>query len=364
MTQRGSGGQLRSWDIISLLTPRPLWRVVRGIVRAAVDEEFAGSPLAVCWFVTFACNARCSFCCKAREVREGRTAYPPLDMDGARRLMERIRRSVDILYLSGGEPLAHPLTPAILKEARRMGFASVGMSTNGIALHQHPDVFEHLDAISVSIHSPSVHGQAASLGVPDAVAEQVFTNLDMLQHHARRDRLKVLVNCVLHEGNLDTVTDMVQFTRDRGFLLEVVPANDHGSVPDSLRNDPRYEAAISMLLELRRTRQVSHLAGSTAYYRRLRTLTPFRCFPYGVPNILPDGRLCTPCDVSGQHALNVLDHESLKAAVRASRPLLGAYPCHAGQCFKAGIVERSRLFGLLVQSKPGRQPPNPAEPQA
>jgi tetrahydromethanopterin S-methyltransferase subunit B len=67
---------------------------------------------------------------------------------------------------------------------------------------------------------------------------------------------------------------------------------------------------------------------------------------------MPDGRLCTPCDVSGQHAVNVLDHRSLKTAVKASRPHLGAYPCREGHCFKAGILERSRLFGLLSPDAP------------
>jgi hypothetical protein len=32
---------------------------------------------------------------------------------------------------------------------------------------------------------------------------------------------------------------------------------------------------------------------------------------------------------------------------------LGDYPCVDGHCFKAGIVERSRLFGLLVSGQEG-----------
>jgi hypothetical protein len=93
------------------------------------------------------------------------------------------------------------------------------------------------------------------------------------------------------------------------------------------------------------------LAGSTAYYERIRDFVPFRCFPYGVPNIMPDGSLCTPCDVSGQTAVNVLDYDALKEALLASVPHLGAYPCREGKCFKAGIVERSRLFGLLLSGE-------------
>jgi hypothetical protein len=66
---------------------------------------------------------------------------------------------------------------------------------------------------------------------------------------------------------------------------------------------------------------------------------------------MPDGRLCTPCDVSEQYGVSVLDHPTLKAAVKASLGSLGDYPCEAGHCFKAGIIERSRLFGLLLAGR-------------
>ncbi len=37
-----------------------------------------------------------------------------------------------------------------------------------------------------------------------------------------------------------------------------------------------------------------------------------------------------------------------RSFVKASEPFLGRYPCSRGLCFKAGIVERSRLYGLLL----------------
>jgi hypothetical protein len=65
----------------------------------------------------------------------------------------------------------------------------------------------------------------------------------------------------------------------------------------------------------------------------------------------PADRASTPCDVSEQYAVNVLDFRDLKSAVLASLPLLGEYPCQRGCCFKAGIVERSQLFGALCQRR-------------
>lgn len=345
-------GRLRSWDILRLLTPRTLWRMTRGIARATIDRKYAGSPLAVCWFVTFSCNAKCAFCCKAAEVRAGREAHPPLPPQGAKELLGRIRRGVNILYLSGGEPLVHPHLPEILAEARRLRFAQVGMSTNAIVLDRRADLLDLLDVVGVSIHAPDASGHAAGLGVEESIARRALDNLDLLADWRSRTGRRVIINCVMHPGNLDQIEAMLDFTAARGFLLELVPANTKRGVDPALASDPAYHALIDRLLEMRSDGSAPHLAGSTAYYRRLRSLKPFRCFPYGVPNIMPDGRLCTPCDVSGQHAVNVLDHRSLKTAVKASRPHLGAYPCREGHCFKAGILERSRLFGLLSPDAP------------
>ena len=350
MTDQASehADRLRTRDIISLMSPRPLWRLVRGIVRAPFDEAFAGSPIAVCWFTNFSCNAKCPFCCKAAEIRAGKDRFAPLDLERSKELLAKIRATVDLLYLSGGEPLMHPPLVEIIREARRLDFASVGMSTNLIALDRRPEVLDELNAISVSIHSPDVTIHAQNLGVPVRVAEKVFENLDLIRRHPRRGEIKVLVNCVINKANLGSVLDMVAFTRDQGFLLELVPANEHDRAPRDLAGNEEYEALIDRLMAMRKSGEAPHLAGSTEYYRRIRSFEPFRCFPYGVPNIMPDGRLCTPCDVSEQYATSILDHEDLKTAVRASRPFLGRYPCKNGHCFKAGIVERSRLFGLLL----------------
>jgi MoaA/NifB/PqqE/SkfB family radical SAM enzyme len=265
--------------------------------------------------------------------------------------MAKIREKVGLLYLSGGEPTIHPHIIDILKEAKSLSFDSVGISSNLIALNKNIEILEFIDAIGVSIHSPDAEVHAKNLGVPLKLAEKVFDNLRILQKYSRRNNIKVLINCVINPCNMHTVLDLVQFTAGNGFLLELVPANDCGRIPKELSDNPRYKALVDRLLELRKSGQANHLAGSTYYYKSIRSLKPFRCFPYGVPNIMPDGRLCTPCDVSAQYAVNVLDYKHIKDAVRASLPFLGSYPCKQGQCFKAGIIERSRLFGLWAAGR-------------
>lgn len=339
--------KLRSFDILNALSARTGWRLMRGTVRALFERDFAGSPLAVCWFTNFSCNARCAFCCKAREIREGKERFPTLSIEKAFVLLEKIRPKVNLLYLSGGEPTLHPHIEDILAEANRLEFASIGISSNLILLNEKPRILDHVDVIGCSIHAPSPAEHARNLGLPTKMGERVFDNLAMLQKIAAERGIRVLLNCVINPDNIHTVENMVDFAGERGFLLEVVPANDHGRIPKKLHKNPDYIALIDRLLSMRKNGSAPHLAGSSHYYKTIRDFTPFRCFPYGVANIMPDGSLCTPCDVSEQYAVNVLNHENIKRAVKASRPYLGKYPCKQGKCFKAGIIERSRLFGLL-----------------
>lgn len=351
MIQERESSRLRSRDILGLLSGRSAWRLIRGISWAAIDKDFAGRPLAVCWFTNFSCNAKCHFCCKAAEIRRGRERFPVLPLDQAYLLMSKIRTSVDMLYLSGGEPTIHPHIIEILAEAQRLEFSSVGISSNLICLDQKLEMLDYIDAIGVSIHSTDPARHAQNLCVSFELAQRVFANLNLLRQHSRKSKLRVLVNCVINPKNLDDVPEMIAFTEQYGFLLELVPANDCGRTPADLYENPRYLALIDRVLELRRTGKAGHLAGSTHYYEQIRDFNPFRCFPYGVANITPDGRLCTPCDVAEQYAVNVLEHEHLKAAVKASYPHLGDFPCQEGRCFKAGIIERSRLFGMLAHGK-------------
>ncbi len=240
--------RLRSIDIITLLSGRLVWRLMRGMARGAFDADYAGDPLAVCWFTNFSCNAQCHFCCKAAEIRAGKEMFPVLPLDKTQLLLEKIRRKVSLLYLSGGEPSIHPNIVDILQQAESLDFQSVGMSSNLIALDEKPEILDYIDAIGISIHSPSVKLHARNLGVAEKVAERVFANLELLKAKSKDKNIKVLVNCVITAENLSTVFDMVEFTSQHGFLLELVPANNKGHLPKELYDNAEYVSLINKLL--------------------------------------------------------------------------------------------------------------------
>lgn len=342
--------RLRSAEILRSMSPRSLLRLLSGALRAPWDQEFAGHPVAACWFTNFTCNARCPFCCKSDEINAGSARFPVLGLPEAKRLLKKIRRSVGMLYISGGEPLLHPAMPEIVQEAKALGFGLVGMSTNLIIADKRPDALVGVDVLAVSLHAATPERHARQLGVSAELGGRVFANLEALAQRrgAAENNMAIVVNCVVTPDNVKEVMPLLDYTGERGFLLEVVPVNADGAVAKGLPALREYRQLIDNLLASRRSGRAPHLGGSGRYYRTIRDLRPFRCFPYGVPNIMPDGRLCTPCDVAAQYSVNVLDHEDLDAALKASFPLPAGYPCREGRCFKAGIVERSLLYGFLT----------------
>ena len=134
----------------SLAYVKPAW----------VPREFAGNEAAACPDGCGFCSrheqhlcmpiveitSRCDLSCPICLVDAGE----PWDMTRAElvRILDSLvaaERQIDVLNLSGGEPLMHPELIALVDEAlRRPEIVRVSISTNGLALLAHPELLEQL----------------------------------------------------------------------------------------------------------------------------------------------------------------------------------------------------------------------------
>lgn len=73
--------------------------------------------------LTHACDNHCVFCAQA-----GLAPLPPLELE---RALQALRADTDELTFCGGEPTLLPALPDAVRAARRLGFARVGLQTNG-----------------------------------------------------------------------------------------------------------------------------------------------------------------------------------------------------------------------------------------
>src|SRR6478609_11779154 len=83
-------------------------------------------PVLCNYYVTYRCNAKCSFC----DIWEKPSPYITLE-NAARNLDDLRRLGVSVIDFTGGEPLLHRQLPELLQMARDRGFITT-VTTNAL----------------------------------------------------------------------------------------------------------------------------------------------------------------------------------------------------------------------------------------
>jgi MoaA/NifB/PqqE/SkfB family radical SAM enzyme len=118
--------------------------------------EFKRQAANVFFHVLTRCNLRCRHC-YINPAQHGRKRLP----------IERIERWLAVfagrspganLVLLGGEPTLHPDLPRAVRCARRLGFASITIDTNGYLFH---DILDRVTPAEVDVFSFSLDGASA-----------------------------------------------------------------------------------------------------------------------------------------------------------------------------------------------------------
>jgi len=215
--------------------------------------DFPGRVAAVAFLP--GCNFRCPYCQNAALVAPGSApaAGAPgedefLSLGEVEAFLERRRRLISGLVISGGEPLLHEESSGLAALAREAGLA-VKLDTNGYF----PERLGSLDADYVALDfktSPSAYARVAP-GLPDA-GERVLASLDALRSSGRE--FEVRITCapgVLGPGELREMLPWLEGA-DRVFLQRFRPGGCLDSAWDGLRSYT--EAELGGMLELLRGR--------------------------------------------------------------------------------------------------------------
>lgn len=189
------------------------------------------------WNVTNRCNEDCPMCEVIRRPAD------ELSLPEAQRVLGQFRsagfRSVGI---TGGEPFFRADALELLELVDRSGMVYT-LATNGVLvtdeIARRVARLENLLQVAVSIDSLDPHRFEKLRGRP--VLAQAIEGLDRLV--AARPRGTVKVNFVMSRENHDEVDALVEFVRDRGLYLTVIPvvAGQNGMI--HRRNDPLFKAA-------------------------------------------------------------------------------------------------------------------------
>ncbi len=291
----------------------------RNQLRHAVLGSDRLHPLYAIYELTWACNLDCTYCDDgaghsyphiAREVR-------PLPLADAARMLERVRREVPAIYVTGGEPTVHPRFLELLAVIHRLGFAPVIVNTNGsrlaALLRRDPELFRKIDVLVFSLDAldPAVLDRLS--GRPGR-GPQILAAFELARAHAARAGTTLAVNCVITRDSVEDARAVARRCRALGIPFMPVPANRGKGLLAPLAGDPGFRSLADEL----RTAGAPASIGPPAVNAILMGLERFECHPAVRIHITPDGRVPWPCQSDARFALPILEFPSLRALLEAS----------------------------------------------
>lgn len=167
------------------------------------------------------CNNQCVFCIERdanRKVTQGATRD-----DEA---LSHMRATHTDVVFTGGEPTLNPLLPQLIERARRLGFSTIGLITNGRLLADAARCEKLLEAglneVTVSLHGPSaeIHDSITQRRGAFAQARCGLANLGQLRE---RFGFRFLVNCTVIKANQHLMRELRAFVD--AFGVELVNFN-------------------------------------------------------------------------------------------------------------------------------------------
>ncbi len=287
-------------------------------------------PYSAIFYATHKCNLDCSYCSQ----KNPEVFSEELDTAKTVRVLQAIRRGVDTILFTGGEPLIRPDIEELVRVARREAkFRGVLLVTNGVLLAQRRSLLDHLTGLIVSLDAitPDSNGYLTKA----SVVNRVLDNLQMVREVWPPG--VVTISCVLEEWNIGEAERILDFCAQGGFVFSAQSAQS-GLYPNySLLHSPRYRAFVDKLIRLRTERRAP-INGSPRLLRTLLEFQEFHCYPTMFPRVYPNGDVFYPCEPLRKIAGNLLEDGDFDRIFERGRRLYGDIPACRSICYLFGNV--------------------------
>lgn len=133
-------------------------------------------PVLCNYYVTYRCNAKCSFC----DIWEKPSPY--ITLENAEQNFKDLKTlGVKVIDFTGGEPLLHRQLPELLKLAKKMGFITT-VTTNALLYpKQAMKLSGFIDMLHFSLDSPNAeeHNQSRGVKLFDKFEESIAVALNL-----------------------------------------------------------------------------------------------------------------------------------------------------------------------------------------
>jgi len=301
------------------------------------------------FYLTTSCGFRCPYCPTGPFMMEGQVATGAV-LPGAEvlRLLGILRRHVDMLVLTGGEPLGHPDFEMILAGLAGLRFRTVILATNGFLVDRWLDALvTKTDELVVSLDTLDNERGDRLAGCARGTAARVRENIERLARHPGR-RCDIAISGVVTPDNIEDLAQVYRYTQRLGLNFAAAPQliGVHAH-PKLLESQPYRRFYDFLIAEKRRGGRVY---GSPRYLQHLRDLASFRCYPFTYLVVSPLGDVFYPCLEGGRVVGNLRDEPDLHVLRKRGYAQHGPEPKCCNQCHSACMVGISLILQHPVEA--------------
>ncbi len=306
------------------------------MVRALWQLRVRRRPFVLSHTVNARCNLRCSFCPHWRK-RNSEMAFD----DIIKMLDEASHFGIAFYNAWATEPLLRDDIPEVLRHARSIGMTT-SLVTNGVLLRDRIDDLESLDYITISVDGVESLKEIRGIALDDILDGII---------EARRRGIRVLMNCVINEKNLEDLESLVKLAEDMDVWISFEPLHEFdetkGSILDLRISDlDSYRSSVQRLIDLKS--RGSPIINSITYLKMIQQRrAEFRCHATDlILHVSSDGSIYTcrlheePLGHVSQGIANIWS-ASRDARRRVARDCKG--------CMFFGYVENSLLYDMVPE---------------
>jgi MoaA/NifB/PqqE/SkfB family radical SAM enzyme len=175
--------------------------------------------------ISTACNLRCPTCLYALKDPDVFRGGRFIKVNDFKSVMGKYARAIEIVWLTGGEPLLHPELDKLVEIVKSKGL-SVRISTNGILINKKIGIIKSFDFINVSMDGYNYETFERFRRGTKKQFDNILDGLSLL----RKNNLKFMISFIITEENLDEIYEMIKFGYEtKPYILNFHNINPHGS---------------------------------------------------------------------------------------------------------------------------------------
>ncbi len=299
-------------------------------------------PIIAVYYLTYKCDFRCPYCSDGNKTPYYNLPSPLIDKNEVLEILKNIRKYSDYLVLTGGEPLNYPECSNVLQELKSLKFKEVIFTTNGHKLETYlNEISNTVNKLIFSIDTLDSKKANQWFGNGEGTFEQIMANIEKAAKHKKK-KYEIIISSVVTPDNIDDIYDVYDFAQQYNFTLAAAPQLVGVKAHNKLENNEKYKVLFDFLIsEKLKGRKVY---GTVPYLQYLKNLEKFKCYPFTMLVVSPEGKVFYPCLEIGHLLKKIQDTNNLHLLRQHGEEKYGPQPSCDIRCHSACALGFSMIF--------------------